>query len=424
MRYQAQRGTNDLIPMPSERPDRAFDSAVWRILENAFQALVHRYGYQEIVTPIFEDTDLFVRSSGDSSEVVSKQMYTFADKGDRSLTLKPEGTAPAMRAVIEHNMIPQGGTLKLWYFTQIFRYERPQKGRYRQGHQLGCEFIGSTSPLADAEIIEIAVRFYESLGMTGVKASLNCIGRESTRAQYGQALLGHVRAFLVDQPEEARAKAEKNPLRLLDSKDPDWIEALQGSPQVLDFLEDDSRRHFDEVQSALARLAIPFEVDPTIVRGLDYYTDTVFEVSSTDLGAQSALCGGGRYDNLLKAMGGPNTPSVGFALGIERCALVLEAQGRLPAAPGFDAYIVCATPEAASACQELATKLRGQGFSVLIDVDGKSLKSQMKAADRSGARVALILGEDELRADSVTVRRLADSSQDLVAVAELAEMLR
>lgn len=424
MKFQAARGTHDILPFDPQRADRSLDSYLWRQVEDKFAMLARQYGYDEIETPTFEETDLFCRTSGETSDIVTKQMYTFEDKGGRSLTLKPEGTAPVMRAILEHSLLSQGSVLKLWYYTTIFRYERPQKGRYRQAHQLGCELLGVNSPKADAEIIEFATRFYQSLGLSGIVASINCIGRQATREKYRGALLGYADSYLKGLDTESRAKIERNPLRLLDSKDPAALESLAGAPSVLDYLEDESRAHFDELQTLLTEAGIPYQVSPEIVRGLDYYTDTVFEVLSTDLGAQSALCGGGRYDGLVKDMGGPPTPSVGFALGIERCCMVMQSQGLIGEPPGPDAVVIVAAPAAEQPARTLLNRLRQKGFSVQTELTGKSLKGQLKWADKVRAKVALILGEDELVKNVVTFRTMATGEQVEVGLDEIEEKLR
>lgn len=383
----------------------------WQNLERTFSELVHRYGYQELRTPIFEDTDLFVRSSGETSDIVSKQMYTFVDKGDRSITLKPEGTAPAMRAVIENSLCPPGTVQRVYYITPIFRYERPQKGRYRQAHQVGLELIGSPSSAADAEVIEITVRFYEALGIKGVNVLLNTLGRSECRARYREAILQYAQSYLSGQPEEIRAKVEKNPLRLLDSKDPEVQEALKGCPPVTNYLEDESKRRFDELQALLTEANVPYVVSPDIVRGLDYYTETVFEVQSTSIGAQSALCGGGRYDDLISELGGSATPSVGVAMGIERALMVQEAEGIEVDEPKPTVFVVSAGAEAARSTRNLVAHLRSNGIATLIDIDCRSMKSQLKQADKSGAVYAAIIGDDELANDTVTLRDMRSSEQ-------------
>lgn len=415
MRFQAPRGTEDCLPGQSER---------WQWLESEFRSLTRLYGYKEIRTPTFEETELFVRSSGETSDIVTKQMYTFEDKGGRNMTLKPEGTAPAIRAVIENNLCPQGTVCRLSYITPIYRYERPQKGRLREAHQVGLELLGSPSAAADAEVIELTVRFYERIGIDQVEVLLNSIGREECRQSYQAAILKHMDAYLKDQPEEVRARAEKNPLRMLDTKDPGIQEALKGLPPILDFLEDDSRARLEEVQRLLTVANVKYRVAPEIVRGLDYYTDIVFEVQSTHLGSQSALCGGGRYDNLFKEMGGPQTPAVGVAMGIERALIALESLGRGPAKDRPDVFIVQATETARDLAYALARDLRSAGVHTLIDLDGKSMKSQLKQADREGAKYALILGDDEIAQQAATVRDLGNSEQRQVPLDRVIEELK
>lgn len=415
MRFQAPRGTQDCLPGESER---------WQWLENEFRSLSRLYGYREIRTPTFEETDLFVRSSGETSDIVSKQMYSFKDKGDRDITLKPEGTAPAIRALVEHNLCPPPAVCRLCYATAVYRYERPQKGRLRESHQFGLELVGSPSPAADAEIIEVTVRFYEQIGIDKVEVLLNSIGREQCRDRFRQAVLTHMGAYLKDQPEEVRARAEKNPLRLLDSKDAAVQEALQGLPPILQFLEEESKQRLDEVQRLLTDAGVRFRLAPEIVRGLDYYTETVFEVQSTRLGSQSALCGGGRYDNLVKELGGPPMPAVGVGMGIERALLVLADLGGGPILAKPDVFVVQATPAAKDACTKLARELRAAGLVTLIDLDGRSMKSQLKQADREGARLAVLIGDDELAQNVATVRDLQSSEQMQVPMDGLAGALR
>jgi histidyl-tRNA synthetase len=415
MRFQAPRGTEDRLPDQTH---------LWRRLEHEFFELTSLYGYREIRTPMFEDTDLFVRSSGETSDIVSKQMYTFIDKGDRSITLKPEGTAPAIRAVIEHNLCPPGTVCRLSYATPFFRYERPQKGRLRQAHQFGLELLGSDSAAADAEIIEITIRFYERLGLKGLKVLLNSIGRSECRQRYRDALLHHAAGFLADTTEEQREKAYKNPLRLLDSKDPAAQAVMATAPSILDFLEPESAARLDELQRLLSDRRVPFEVAPGIVRGLDYYTETVFEVQSGDLGAQNALCGGGRYDNLVKELGGPPTPAVGVGIGIERVLIVLGEAGLLEPAPGPDVFVAYAGAEAQGEAFRLADQLREQRLSVAMDLDAKSLKSQLRQADKSGARFVAILGEDEIKEGKLTLRAMATSEQKTLGRAEGIKLLK
>ena len=405
-KYKAPRGTYDVIPENAHH---------WRFVEDAFASLAKSYGYGEIRTPVFEETDLFVRSSGDTSEVVTKQMYTFEDKGGRSMTLKPEATAPAIRACLEHSLIGQQSQVaRVWYKTPIFRYERPQKGRCRQAHQVGMELVGSSAPAADAEVIEMTVRFYQALGIRDLKVKLNSIGRDATRAAYRDAILGHVQGWLKDQDDEQKAKAEKNPLRLLDTKDPALQEVLADAPLITDYLEEDSKQHIETVRRLLDDAGIGYEYDPRIVRGLDYYTDTVFEVLGMNLGAQSALCGGGRYDGLVEALGGPATPAVGAAMGIERALIAMEEESVLPAASGLDLFIVAASGGAADTAAGIAREVRAAGLSCGLDIDGRSRKAQMKMSVRSGAAWTAIIG-DEKDAAGIKLLNVETGAEEHVA---------
>ncbi|MCB8932732.1 MAG: histidine--tRNA ligase [Chthonomonadaceae bacterium] len=413
MRFQAPRGTEDVLPGDSYRRRR---------LENEFLALAERYGYREIRTPVFEDTELFVRSSGETSDIVTKQMYTFLDKGDRSLTLKPEGTAPAMRAVIEHNLCPPGSVARLSYVTQIFRYERPQKGRLRQAHQVGLELVGSEAPEADAEVIELTVRFYERLGLEAT-VLLNSLGRETCRAAYREALLAFAKPLLQDLPEEVRARAEANPLRLMDSKDPKMIAAMAEAPTIETCWEPEARERHERVVALLDEAGVRHGFEPALVRGLDYYTETVFEVQSEAIGAQSALCGGGRYDGLVKELGGPATPAVGVAMGIERALLAMEAAGVCWSEPGADAFAI-AMPGCEGALRDQVRALRADGIRVLVDLEARSFNAQLRQAGKSGARFAMILGDDELASGTATLRDLASGEQRQVPFDEVARTLR
>lgn len=406
MRFQAPRGTEDVLPNDSHR---------WHRLESIFQTVSALYGYREVRTPTFEDTQLFLRTSGETSDIVTKQMYTFKDKGDRDITLKPEGTAPVMRALIEAGMLTQGQTLKVSYNTPFFRYERPQKGRLREAHQFGLEYIGSQSPLADAEVIEATIRFYREIGLTQLSVELNSLGREQCRANYRNALLEFVRDSLSLEPDE-QSKVEKNPLRLLDSKAPDVIEKMRSAPPISEFWEPECADRFAQVQEALRKAEIPFQVSPSIVRGLDYYTETVFEVHQVGIGAQSALCGGGRYDNLIKELGGPAQPSVGVGMGVERALLALEAMEIEIPAPNIQVMVIAASDEHRNQAMAWARMLRNQGVSCEIDLDGKSMKSQLKSADRLCASFAWIIGDDEAQAGKVTVRNMSTSEQTLMDV--------
>lgn len=410
MRIQAPRGTEDVTPDLAPR---------WRHVEETFRGIAASHGYGEIRTPTFEETGLFVRGVGDTTDIVTKELYSFKDKGDRDIALKPEGTAGAIRAVIEHNLCPTGTVLRLSYVTPIFRYERPQKGRLREAHQLGLEIVGSSSAAADAEIIEATSRTYAALGLAETVVALNSLGRDACRAAYRAQVLDHMSAYLKDQTEELRAKANRNPLRLLDSKDPAAKEALQGLPPITDYLEDESKGHFEEVQRLLTDAGIAYRLDPGVVRGLDYYTGTVFEVHSTALGAKSELCGGGRYDNLVKELGGPDTPAVGVGMGIERALIVLEALDALPAAARPHAFVIPASPGENDAVLAIAREIRVSGLAAVTDPNGRSLKSQLGQADKAKAHLALIVGEDEVNRGVVQVRLLDRGEKIEVPRAEI-----
>lgn len=411
MKFKAQRGTEDILPSQVHR---------WKFVEDTYSELANQFGYGEIRTPVFEDLELFKRTAGEFSDVVRKEMYDFHDKGDRHLALRPEGTAPAMRAAIEHNLAPQGVHTRLYYITSCYRYGRPQKGRLRELHQLGAEFMGSASPAADAEVIEFAYRFISKLGLGDAPIMINSIGKSECRAKYSQVILDHLKSYLDEATEEAKEPILKNPLGVLDSKDEALKELVKSIPPILDFLEPESKTSFEVLQSLLNEAGVKFVVNPSIVRGLDYYNDTVFEFEHPSLPGLS-LFGGGRYDNLVKLLGGAATPAVGFGMGIERLLLAIEAVGTEVSESKADFFIVSATESAKTECRKLVRELRDRGFKVLNDVDGRSLKSQMRQVDSSGAKHALILGDDEIQNGSVTVRNMTSGEQNTVERSKLIE---
>lgn len=414
MKHQAPRGTEDVLPAQAHR---------WRFVERAFAETVALYGYGEIRTPTFEDYELFARSSGDTSDIVSKEMYDFVDKGGRHVALRPEGTAPVMRAYIEHSLGEGGLPVRLWYCAPMFRYGRPQKGRLREHHQVGLEIVGSDSPLAEVEVASIIQRFYGRLGIHGLVFRLNNIGRADDRARYGAELLAYLSSWLSELDAEARARAQKNPLRLFDSKDPAVHEALQGAPSLAGFLSPESAAHFEAVCEGMVEAGLEFTVDPSAVRGLDYYTDTVFEVQSSALGAQSALCGGGRYDGLVGALGGKDVPSVGCGIGIERALLALEAAGTEVPEDRLDVYLVAAEG-AEEHVRGRARWLRENGVSCLHELAPRTMKAQFKSADRSRARFAAVYGPDEIAAGTVTLKDLATGEQRTLPDAVLLDEVR
>lgn len=415
MRFQAPRGTEDVLPIEAER---------WLRLESTFREVTGQYGYGEIRTPTFEETALFTRTAGETSDIVSKEMYTFEDKGGRSITLKPEGTAPVVRAAIEHNLIPQGGHLRLRYVTPCFRYSRPQKGRLRELHQVGLELVGSTAAEADAEVIEVTVRFLETLGLTGLRVMLNSIGRDECREKFREAILAHMASFLADKDDVFQAQAAKNPLRLLDSKDGAVQAALEGLAPITDFLEEDSRARLDKVAQRLSEAGVEFELRPDVVRGLDYYTETVFEMQHSALGAQGSICGGGRYDNLISELGGPSVPSVGVGIGMERVLIAMEGENLHAPKSAPTGFVVSTEGAAFDYGLEVARVLRKAGLSIQNDIDGRSLKSQFRQADKSGAKFALVVGPEEVEKQVVQVKELATGTQVEVSLVELADRLK
>ncbi len=410
-KYKAPRGTQDVLPEVSWR---------WQRVESAFREICRRYGYGEIRTPIFEDTDLFVHGTGEGTEIVNKQMYSFEDRGGRSLTLRPEGTPSVVRAYLEHGLQSQG-VQKLYYIAPIFRYERPQAGRYRQHTQLGVEAIGAPGPDIDAEVIALFHDFLKEIGLEGAVTHVSSIGCRNCRPAFSDALRAFFKPKLGDLCEFCQARYETNPLRILDCKVPADVEARTGAPSALDHICDECRAHFEAVVALLAELDIPHEVDPTIVRGLDYYSRTTFEVVHPSLGAKDVIMGGGRYDGLAEALGGPATPGIGFGSGLERLLLVLGEEG-FP--PGPDVYVAAASEEARGSAFKLALELRRAGLSVEVDYTGRALRAQMREANRLGARTAALIGEDEMEAGTVTLRDMATGAQESVPADQVAERVK
>jgi histidyl-tRNA synthetase len=410
-KYKAPRGTQDVLPEVSWR---------WQRVEAAFRDICRRYGYGEIRTPIFEDTQLFVHGTGEGTEIVNKQMYSFDDRGGRSLTLRPEGTPPVVRAYLEHGLA-SGGVQKFHYIAPIFRYERPQAGRYRQHTQLGVEAIGAPGPDIDAEVIALFHDFLTEIGLEGAVTHASSIGCRNCRPALSGALRAFFKPKLDDLCDFCQARYETNPLRILDCKVPADVEARVGAPSALDHICDECRAHFDAVVALLTELDIPHEVDPTIVRGLDYYARTTFEVVHPSLGAQDVVMGGGRYDGLAEALGGPATPGIGFGSGLERLLLVLGEDG---SSPGPDVYVAAASDEARGAAFTLVLELRRAGLSVEVDYTGRALRAQMREANRLGARTAALIGEDEVAAGTVTLRDMATGEQESVPAGQVVERIK
>jgi histidyl-tRNA synthetase len=393
-----------------------------------------RYAYQEIITPLFEETELFTRGVGEGTELVHKQMYTFEDRAGRSLTLRAEGTAPVMRAYLEHSLGSVGGTQKLYYVAPIFRYERPQAGRYRQHYQLGVEAIGSPGPEIDAEVIALFQGFLKDTGLEGGVIHLSSIGCPKCRPAFSEALRQFFAPHISGMCEFCQARYEHNPLRMLDCKVPRDVELRQGAPSALDHLCEECRAHFGGVRATLDALHIPYEVDPSIVRGLDYYSRTAFEVVHPALGAKDVIMGGGRYDGLAEMLGGPATPGVGFGAGVERLLVALGERPRAEQGSGgpgdhqsslrLDVYIAAAATEARLPALLLASELRSAGLSADLDFTGRSLRAQMREAARLAARFVALLGEQEVKAGQATVRNMETGEQQALPRGEAPAFLR
>ncbi len=408
------KGTHDILPDQTWR---------WRKIESALHNFMQKYGYQEIRTPAFEKTELFTRSIGETTDIVSKEMYSWTDQGGENLTLKPELTAPVVRAFIQHNLGSQSAVNRLYYMDALFRRERPQKGRTRQFHQFGAEVFGSAHPEADAEIIAISYNFFKTLGIDNLTLTLNSIGSEECRQNYRNELRSYLKPFLSDLTETSQNRFKNNPLRILDTKIKYEKEIIKNAPDIDSFLTADDKSHFKEVKSLLNALSIPFTIDTQMVRGLDYYTRTTYEITSNALGAQDALCGGGRYDKLVETLGGKPTPAVGFAAGIERLLLALESKTSNFNDEPIQIYIVGMVEDARSVCQVLAQELRDQGFSVATDLLQRSLKSLLREANRNNVKIAIIIGDDELANNTVQVKNMETGEQTTIIINKLIEYL-
>ena len=409
------KGMKDILPK---------DVYKWQYVEDLFRKTVEKYGFTEIRTPIVEHTELFQRGIGDTTDVVQKEMYTFEIAG-RSLSLKPEGTAGVGRSFIENKLYADGLPAKYYYITPCYRYEKMQKGRQREFHQFGIEVFGSDKMTADAEVILLAYDFLTVLGIDDAKLHINSIGCPECRAQYRKALQDFLRPNYDKLCDTCKSRFERNPMRILDCKSPECQKIAEGAPRMLDYLCEGCKAAFEEVKSLLDIYGIPYEVDPGIVRGLDYYTKTAFEFISDKLGSQATVCGGGRYDNLIEQLEGPATPGVGFGLGIERLLLILEATGKEPKAPSACDVMVCGLGESAKeAALKLTKQMRESGIRVIIDVMERGLKAQFKYADRAGARYVVVIGDDEMAKGVVTLRDMANSSQREVPAEQIIDVLR
>ncbi len=415
MLTNAPRGTKDILPNQASN---------WQWLENKIRELCGLYGYEEIRTPIFEHTELFQRSIGEGTDVVDKEMYTFTDRGDRSITLRPENTASVVRAYLQNKLYANTGLVKLFYIGSMFRYDRPQAGRLREFHQFGVEALGEKNPAVDAEIILLAWEFLKGLGLDDLKLKINTVGCPACRPIYRRKLTEYFTEEADELCADCRRRLEKNPLRILDCKVDGLKDFMDDAPKIETCLCDDCREHFNAVKKFLTAAGVEFVIDNRLVRGLDYYTKTAFEIQYAPLGAQSAVAGGGRYDGLIREIGGTDTPAVGFAAGLERILLALELQGLLPAQDKkITAFVVASGLEAEIYAFKLLTNLRRKNISAAMDFGKKSMKAQMKLAAKSGAKFALIIGEDEVLTSTVTIKNLETAAQEKIPVAQVPDKI-
>ena len=411
MEVQAPKGTKDMLPQ---------DAYKWHFVENKFREIAKFYGMREIRTPMFEHTDLFLRGVGDTTDIVQKEMYTFNDKGNRSITLKPEGTAPVVRAFIENRLFNEAQPTKLYYAIPCFRYENVQKGRLRQFHQFGTEVFGSKEPSMDAEVIAFAMEFLKSLGLKRLSLNINNLGCPNCRPKYNEALKKFLEENYDDLCGLCQSRFEKNPMRILDCKNKNCGEITKNAPIILDYMCEECDTHFTEVKKYLDALNIPYTVDPGIVRGLDYYTKTIFEILNDDF----TVCGGGRYDRLIEQLGGPEMPAVGFGLGIERLLLTLQNEGiEIPNEGLYDLYIGARGEDGKLASFKLANALRTRGIKTEINHMGRSLKAEMKYANKIGAKFTVVLGDDELQTGNAKLKRMSDGEQFEVNLNNIEEIV-
>lgn len=427
MRYSRLPYMYDVLPFPP-KAEAWQHTALWQYVEGVFRETCRRFGYREIRTPILESTELFTRNIGKGTDIVSKEMFSFQDRGERDVSLKPEGTASVVRACLENSLFNDYPTLKLYYIGQNFRAERGQRGRYRQHQQLGVEVFGVTDAQVDAEVIALAMAFYRELGITDFDLKINSVGTPESRLVYGEALRDYVRPFLSEMSEDGQRRFEVNPLRMLDTKDKNDLRLLEEAPHLVDYLDGESREHFERLQSYLNALNISYTLDPTLVRGFDYYTRTAFEIAGNHLGSQSALGGGGRYDGLVKDCGGPSLPGIGFGLGMERCLITLEEMGITPPVDNSQpvAFLVVLgdAPALLERAMQIVSELRSAGIATDRDYRSKKFPAQVKQADLLGARYTLILGEDELAKEVVSLRDQKTKEQSEIALASLVTELK
>lgn len=400
---KAPKGTADVLPAQAYK---------WQYIENEIRKICNEFCIREIRTPVFEHTELFERGVGETTDVVGKEMYTFNDKGGRSITLRPEGTASAARAYIEHGLFNEPQPIKVFYQIKCYRYEKPQAGRYREFGQFGVEVYGSPEPGEDAEIMALPMLLYKRLGLKNLRLSINSIGCPKCRKEYNKKLKEYLMQYYDDLCDTCKERLEKNPMRIIDCKSPVCSEIVKGAPKLIDCICEECADHFGKVKANLEAMGIEYEVDPYIVRGLDYYTKTVFEIIADNKNSNSVICGGGRYDGLIEELGGNPMPACGFALGMERLILTLEEQGvEIPSGNNVDIYIGNIGEESGLAAQKLVMELREAGVSAEKDQLGKSVKAQMKYANKINARYSLVIGDDEIKAGYADIKNMSDGSQ-------------
>lgn len=405
---KAIKGTKDVLPSEVYK-NQYIEATCLTVAEN--------FGYKEMRTPVFEHTELFQRGVGDTTDVVQKEMYTFDDKGGRSITLRPEGTAGAARSFLENGLSNEALPQKICYLTSCYRYEKPQAGRLREFHQFGIECFGATSPLADAEMIALAKQIFDELGVKDLHLEINSIGCPTCRAEYHKALKEYFASRVDELCDTCRDRLDRNPMRILDCKSPVCSEIAKDAPVVLDYLCDECKEHFEKTKSYLDAMNIEYIVNPQIVRGLDYYTKTVFEFVADSIGAQGTVCGGGRYDGLIEELGGQHTPSLGFGMGLERLQLVMEAQGcEFPEPSRPDLFIVAMGDKATLKAVEIAKDMRDEGYSVVYDLNGRSLRAQMKYADKINAKYNVVIGDNEVDAKSAMLKDMATGEQSEISL--------
>ena len=415
MKLQKPKGTQDILPQ---------ESAKWQYVEDFARKTFRKYNYGEIRTPIFEHYEVISRSVGDTTDIVTKEMYDFYDKGDRHITLRPEGTAPVVRSYVENKLFAPEvqKPVKVYYMGSMFRYERPQAGRLREFHQIGAECFGSSNPATDVEMIAMAAQFFKDIGITNVSLELNSLGNPESRAAYRQALIDYLTPLKASLSADSQRRLEENPLRVLDSKEPEDKVAVEGAPSILDYLDEESSAYFAAVRSMLETLQIPYVINTNMVRGLDYYNHTIFEFTTEVAGSQLTICAGGRYDGLVAYFGGPETPGVGFGMGLERLLLVLDKQGvELPIETALDVYVAVLGAGANDRALELVQALRAQGFAAERDYLDRKLKAQFKSADSFKAKTLITLGESEVESGQVTVKNNHNREEIIVSLDQIQE---